>query len=490
MNKTNIPTSLDRKNFFTIAFLLLFSLILLYQITLASKENKKVAQEKKSLEEKRIALERQAEIFSHQIEINSLKEKKANELLEQANKRIHEMANLDNEEAKKIVLENAKKDISDELNYLASCQLKDLKKKIHRKTTDLLCSSFERYSSEIAFSKTAESILVSDETASRIIGKDGRNINFFRSITGTDIIVAKGKSFPVKNSKADSFITVEISCFDSLRREVAIQTLKKLVDNDKKITPLYIEKTFGEVSININETIIQTAETVIEDLGLSGFSLEMMKSIGRLKYRTSYGQNVLDHSIEVARISGTIAAELELNPEVAKRAGLLHDIGKSAEDLVGLSHVTSGVLLAKKHNESETILNAIASHHDRMLANNPYSLVIAAADTLSAARPGARSNQIESYITRMRELEEIGNSFEGIKKMYSFQAGREIWVIVDSSKVSDFECLEMLKDVRVMIEETVVIPGDVTISLVREKKIVEKIVNSGRSIKKTNERKY
>lgn len=437
----------------------------------------KIKEDQKSLDKKRNELEAQTQIFSQQIQANLKKEEFITEQISEVKKKLFQISNMTEEEARQQLFEKAQENLKDDFNNLFSKQIKSYKEDLHNKVTKIICSSLERYSTEIAFSKTVDYLLVDNKkTVSRIIGKDGRNITFFRKLTGTDIIIDKEKN----DKKKINEIVIEISSFDSLRREIALQTLKKLIANEQKITPLYIERVFNETSSETDLIIFQTGERILEELQITDVASDLIKYLGRLKYRTSYGQNVLEHCLEVAKLSGTIAAEIGLNPTIAKRAGLLHDIGKATEDLIGSSHVTSGIMLAKKYNESEIIINAIASHHDRMLANNPYSLIVAAADTLSAARPGSRNNQLESYISRMKGLEGIAKDFDGIKKIYSFQAGREVWVIIDSNKVNDFQCLEIARNVKKKIQEKIVIPGDITISVIREKKIVEKIVNSGR----------
>ena len=437
-----------------------------------------------NLEKKKSNVDDQTRILSSQIQIIFDKERFVNEQYKVLEKKLIQVSKMTEEDARKKLFSKVREDIEDELSILCSKRMKDFKEKIHSEVTKIICSSLERYSTEITLTKNVDYLTVEDKkTVSRIIGKEGRNITFFRQLTGTDIIIDKER----KGSKKNSDIVIEISSFDSLRREIALQTLKKMIANEQKITPIFIERIYEETAFQMDNFILETGENIFNELNISDFSKDLAKYLGRLKYRTSYGQNVLQHSLEVAKISGTIAAEIGLNPKIAKRAGLLHDIGKATEDLVGYSHVTSGIMLAKRYNESEIIINAIASHHDRTLANNPYSLIVAAADTLSAARPGARSNQLESYISRMKGLEGIENDFNEVKKIYSFQAGREIWVIVDSNKVNDLQFFELSKKIRTKIQEKIIIPGDVIISFIREKKIVEKITNSGRSFNpKTN----
>jgi ribonucrease Y len=277
--------------------------------------------------------------------------------------------------------------------------------------------ALEKYSSELVFSKTTDTLTVENrQIISKIIGKEGRNINAFRRITGTEVTVDEEKE---ENS------TIQISSFNSLRREIACQTLQSLI-KEERISPAQIERVFHQVAKEINFLIRKTGEEVVKELELTNIHPELIKHLGKLKYRTSYGQNVLQHSLEVAKLSGTMAAELGLDVRLARRAGLLHDVGKASEESVGYSHVLSGVSLARKYREPEVVINAIASHHRNVPADNFYSLLVMAADRLSAARPGVRGYQLEAYVERMNSLEKIAQEFPGIKKSYAFQAGREI----------------------------------------------------------------
>lgn len=477
--------------FTLIAILLLFTI----RNTYLNRKTARVAKEKQqlfenrmltehaNLEKKRSELDFQTKIFSQQIQANLKKEDFIEKQLLEVSRKIFQISKMTEEEVRQHIFNEAKQEVKEELNGLAARELKLFRQDIHSKMTKLICSSLERYSSEIVVSKTVDYLLVENKkTVSRIIGKDGKNITFFRRLTGTDIIIDKEKN-DRRKANENLETVIEISSFDSLRREIALQTLKKLINNDQKITPIYIERTFQETSLETESIIIQTGERALEELQITDVNHNLVRYLGRLRYRTSYGQNVLEHSMEVAKLSGTIAAEIGLDPLIAKRAGLLHDIGKATEDLTGSSHVTSGVMLAERYNESEIVINAIASHHDRILATNPYSMIVAAADTLSAARPGARSNQLETYLLRMKGLEVIAKDIEGVKKVYSFQAGREIWVFVDPDKVNDFQSLGIAREIKKRIQEKIIIPGDTIVSVVREKKFIEKIVNSGRKIK-------
>jgi ribonuclease Y len=302
-----------------------------------------------------------------------------------------------------------------------------------------------------------------------MIGKEGRNINAFRRITGTDMII----------DKESDEVVVQVSSFNSLRREIAYKTLISLV-KEEKFSPEQIEKTYHQMSLKINEIIIKSGEEAAKALEITGIHPELIKHLGKLKYRTSYGQNVLQHCLEVAKLTGNIAAELGLDVLLARRVGLLHDIGKSVEENGGYSHVLNGVDLAKKYKEPKEVINAIASHHHDFPADNFYSLIVLATDRLSAARPGARGYQLEAYTERMNELEKIASEFPGIKKSYAFQAGREIWIFADAEKLNDYQTWEVSRKIRKKIEESIVIPGKVNIYTVREKKFIQKL-NTGKN---------
>jgi ribonuclease Y len=266
---------------------------------------------------------------------------------------------------------------------------------------------------------------------------------------------------------------VQVSSFNPIRREIAIRTLKKLIA-DGRIQPVKIEQELIEQERLLDDSNLEIGQEVINELGITNMDPELIRLVGKLKYRTSYSQNVLTHSIEVAKIAGQIANELELDSMIATRAGLLHDIGKAIDFEQEGNHVSLGTDICKKYDESPIILNVIASHHEDVPKDNVYSVIVALADSISAARPGARNNLLEDFVKRMREIETICNEIPGVIKSYALQSGRQIRVIVDPIKVDDFQLIELASQIREEIKKKVIIPGDVTLTLIREKRAVQK----------------
>jgi ribonuclease Y len=294
----------------------------------------------------------------------------------------------------------------------------------------------------------------------RIIGREGRNIRAIEAVTGVDLIID------------DTPETITISCFEPVRREIARLTVERLIQ-DGRIHPARIEETYEKAKREVNQIIKQTGERAVLDAGVTGLHPELIKLLGKLRYRTSYGQNVLDHSLEVCYIAGLIASELGADVKQARRAGLLHDIGKALDHEFEGSHVTLGADAAKKYRESEAVVHAIKAHHGDIEAKTTVAFIVQAADAISAARPGARRENIENYIKRLEKLEEIANSYDGVENSFAIQAGREIRVVVKPEKVNDDQMVIIAHDIAQRIESEMEYPGQIKIHVVRESRVMD-----------------
>ena len=331
----------------------------------------------------------------------------------------------------------------------------------HEVAKNIIVSTMQRYSADVANEQTVSTIsLPSDEMKGRLIGREGRNIRTIEAVTGVDLIID------------DTPEAIVISSFDPLRREIAKITIETLI-KDGRIHPTRIEEVYENVCSDMNTKITDLGNNTIYELGLGKMEPELINLIGRLNYRTSYGQNALKHSKEVAYFCGLLAGELGENVTVARRCGLLHDIGKSIDSEVEGSHVELGVMLAKKYHEDDIVINAIASHHGDCEPESIIAVLVQIADTLSAARPGARNDSIENYVKRLEQLEAIGNSFEGVEKTYAMQAGREIRVMVRPEEVDDAKARIIARSMKDKIEAEMQYPGTVKITVIRETRAQE-----------------
>ena len=369
---------------------------------------------------------------------------------------LERVASLSTSEAKAELFKRVEEKMSQEVASYIKNKEEEARETANQKSRELLGMAIQKYSQEVVNEKTVSVVaLPSDDLKGRIIGREGRNIRALEQLTGADLIID------------DTPEVITISCFDPIRRETARLSLEYLI-KDGRIQPGRIEEIVEKVKSEINETVKKAGEDTLFELGISRMHKDMVNYIGRLKYRTSYGQNVLQHSKEVAYLAGIMAAELGLDQNLARRAGLLHDIGKSVDFEMEGSHVEIGVRLAKKYGEHPVVINAIASHHGDVPADNVISNLVAAADTLSAARPGARSETLENYIKRIESLESIAKEFEGVQSAYAIQAGREIRIMVAPDKVDDVRSFKLARDIREKIENELTYPGQIKVTVVRE----------------------
>lgn len=374
---------------------------------------------------------------------------------------LEKVANLTAAEAKEELFEVVKNQTANEMALYIKEQEEEAKAIAGDKAKNIIGQAIQRYSQEETIDRTVAVVgLPSEEMKGRIIGREGRNIRAIEQATGVDLIID------------DTPETITISCFDPIRREVARLTMEHLI-KDGRIQPGRIEEVVQKKTAEINDVIQKAGEEAVFQLGLGRIDREMIRLIGRLRYRYSYGQNVLQHSIEVAHLAGMMAAELGLKQSLAKRAGLLHDIGKAIDFKQEGSHVELGVKVCKKYGENEVVINAIASHHGDVEPDTVIANLVAAADTLSAARPGARYESLENYVNRLEELEKIANSFEGVDKSYAIQAGREIRVMVQPERIDDANCYRIAREIKNRIENELTYPGQVKVNVIRETRVSE-----------------
>ncbi len=380
-----------------------------------------------------------------------LEDKLANQVLE-----LHRIANLSEHEAKQEILINVKEGMQDEITSFMRDQEDEANSKAQAVAKNIISLAIQGSAQEEAQDRTVSVVsLPSEEMKGRIIGREGRNIRAIEKATGVDLIID------------DTPEVITVSCFDPIRREVARMSIEHLI-KDGRIQPSRIEEVVYKMQKELDDNIMKVGEDAVFKLGVGKMDRELIKLVGTLRYRYSYGQNALDHSLEVAHIAGVMAAEIGENQSLAKRAGLLHDIGKALDFEMEGTHIELGYKIAKKHGENDVILNSIESHHGDVDATHPISILVEAADTLSAARPGARYESFENYIRRLEDLEKIGDSFKGVKKSYAIQAGREIRVIAIPDQLDDNACYRTAREIKERIESELTYPGQVKVTVIRE----------------------
>lgn len=389
------------------------------------------------------------------------KEKQVDNLLEEQSKKLEEIAQMDENSAREIILNKVQEDMSVEIAQYIKDEEEKAKSEVKAKAKNILAVAIQKYSAEAASENTVSTVsLPVDEMKGRIIGREGRNIRAIESLTGVDLIID------------DTPEAVVLSGFDPVRREVAKKALEILV-SDGRIHPARIEEVVERCRNEVEMDIREKGEEAVFKTGIGKIHPDLVRLLGRLHYRTSYGQNVLKHSIETAMIAGKLAAEIGENEIIARRAGLLHDIGKAVDHEVEGSHVEIGVELANKYHECKEVVDAIASHHEDVAPKTIIGVLAAAADALSSARPGARSDSLENYTKRLENLEQISNSVKGVQTSYAVQAGREIRVIVNPEEVDDLQTIKIARKIKEEIENKLSYPGTIKVTVIRETRAVD-----------------
>ena len=426
-----------------------------------SKQEHRLQQKEEHLDKKTDAIDRKNELLTKKISEMETQQEEIRQVKKSQLEMLERISGYTAEEAKAMLIDSLAQEVVHEQAVKVREIEQQYKDEADSRAREIIALAIQRCAADHASEVTVSVVpLPNDEMKGRIIGREGRNIRSIETLTGVDLIID------------DTPEAITVSSFDPVRREVARLALEKLI-TDGRIHPARIEEMVAKAQKEVNNVIKSEGERAVFETGVHGLNPELIKLLGRQKYRTSYGQNVLNHSMEVAHIAGLIAAELGVNVATAKRAGLLHDIGKSIDHEVEGSHVTIGVDIAKKYKESEEVIHAIAAHHGDVEAQTVIACIVQAADAISAGRPGARRENIENYVKRLEKLEEVTMSFKGIGSCYAIQAGREIRVMVKPEEVSEDQMTLLARDIAKKIEEELTYPGQIKVHVLRETKAVE-----------------
>jgi ribonuclease Y len=404
--------------------------------------------------------EKENGIIQKQKDIQKLEEKAENVIKEQIEK-LEKISGFSKKQAKEEIMKQVEISMSAEISAYIKEKEAEAKLEVDKKAKNLLVESMQKYASDVTNEQTVSVVsLPNDDMKGRIIGREGRNIRTIEAVTGVDLIID------------DTPEAIVLSSFDPLRREIAKQTIEALI-KDGRIHPSRIEELYDKTCKELNVKIREYGEEAMFELGITKLDPELVTILGKLNFRTSYGQNALQHSKEVAHLAGIMAAEIGENVALAKRAGLLHDIGKAIDFEVEGSHVEIGADLARKYGEDGVVINAIESHHGDKNPNSIISVLVAVADALSAARPGARNDSLENYVKRLEQLESIAMDFDGVEKAYAMQAGRELRVVVEPEKIDDVGSYKTARDIKDRIEKEMQYPGTVKVTVIRETRATE-----------------
>ena len=425
------------------------------------RQENRLIQKEENLENKINTLERKEKELILKTEANENKGKELEELKNKEMEELERISRLSQEEAKKMILSEMEKQITIEKANLLKEMEQKTKETAEKSAKEIIGYAIQKCAADHTSETTVSIVsLPNDDMKGRIIGREGRNIKTLETLTGIDLIID------------DTPEAVVISGFDPLRREIAKMALEKLI-NDGRIHPAKIEEMVEKSREELEQTIKEEGERAAMEAGVVGLQPDIIKLLGKLKYRTSYGQNVLNHSVEVSNLARIMAEELGLDPKIARRAGLLHDIGKALDHDMEGTHVEIGVDILKKYKENETVINAVEAHHGDVEPLSLEAVLVQAADAISASRPGARRETLEAYIKRLQQLEEIADSFEGVDKSFAIQAGREIRIIVKPEKITDSEMTIMARDVAKKVEGEMDYPGQIKVNVIRETRVVD-----------------
>lgn len=389
------------------------------------------------------------------------KENQLDKLIQEETLRVEKTADLSKEEARKIIMKRMEEELQAEANGMVRHIQKDAKETAEKKACEIIATAIQRYAADTVYDITTSSVpLESDDIKGRIIGRDGRNIKSFESETGVNVLIDETPE------------VVMLSSYDPIRREVARVALERLIE-DGRIHPARIEETVERARADIDNTIRSAGEEALFSLGIAGAAPELVHTLGKLKFRTSYKQNVLEHSVETAHLMAMMAAEMGLDPKIAKRVGIFHDIGKAIDHETEGGHAVIGAQLLRKHGEERIVYNAVGSHHEDMERESVYAVLCDAADAITAARPGARAETTDLYLQRLEKIEKIANQYAGVKNSYAVQAGREIRIMVEPEKFNDQGTQLLAKNIAKQIGHEVKIPGTVRVTVIRETRCVE-----------------
>ena len=432
-------------------------------------------EQEKRLSRREDATQRQAELIEHkekQFELaerrihdrqNAVerKEKQITEIMNEQKKKLFQLTNMNIADAKELLLKRLEDECEHEMNGLIQKKIEETNDIVEQKSREIISLSIQRYAAEQACENCVSSVdIPNDDMKGRIIGREGRNIRAFEMATGVDVIVD------------DTPGVIVVSCFDPIRRETARLSMERLIQ-DGRIHPTRIEEIVNQALRDVKQKVLQIGKEAAVEADVRGLNNKILEKIGTLHYRTSYGQNVLRHSIEVAFLAQVMADELGIDGAVARRAGLLHDIGKAMDHDIEGGHPKIGANFLKKFSESSIILNCVEGHHGDIVPDNPYTPLVAAADAISAARPGARRETLGRYVKRLEQLEDIASSFRGVTNCYAIQAGREVRVIIDADNINDEAATKIARDIAKKIEDEMTYPGEIKVTLLRELRCVE-----------------